>query len=68
MFITFLRFDNDVISLEMRPLIFVHLYTGTQTIQKLVVEYGMKRKYPKKYLTVDNVGREKFLARKSCFV
>ena len=52
----------------MRPLIFVHLYTRTQTIQKLVVEHGMESKYPKKYLTVDKVGREKFLARKSCFV
>ena len=67
-FITFLRFGNDVISLELRPLIFVHLYTRTQTIQKQVVEHGMKRQYPKKYLAVDKVGRKKFLARKSCLV
>ena len=46
----------------------MHLYTRTQTIQKQVVEHGMKRKYHKKYFTVDKVGREKFSARKSCFV
>ena len=46
----------------------MHLYKRTQTIRKQVVEHVMKRKYHKKYLTVDKVGREKFLARKSCFV
>ena len=41
MFITFLLFGNDVISLvlESRPLISVYLYTCTQPIQKQIVKY-----------------------------
>ena len=66
MFITFLLFGNDVISLESRSLIFVYLYTRTQSIRKEIVQYNMKSKYPEEYSTVDKVGREKLLARKSC--
>ena len=33
-FITFLLLGNDVISLESRPLIFVYLFTHTQSIRK----------------------------------
>ena len=68
MFITFLLPGNDVISLEWRPLIFVYLYARTQSIQKQIVKYDIKSKYPEKYSTVDKVGRERLLARKSCFV
>ena len=32
-------FCSDVISLESRPLIFVYLYTCTQSIQKQIVKY-----------------------------
>ena len=62
-FITFLLFGNDLISLESRPLIFVYLYTRTQ-----IIKYDVKSKYPEEQSTVDKVGREKRLARKSCFV
>ena len=68
MFITFLLSGNGVISLEWRPLIFVYLYVRTQSIQKQIVKYDIKSKYPEEYLTVDKVGIEKLLARKSCFV
>ena len=40
---------------------FIHTYS-------IIVEYDIKGKYPKKYSIVDKVGREKRLARKSCFV
>ena len=33
------------ISLEWMPLIFVYLYTRTQSIQKQMVEYDIKSKY-----------------------
>ena len=62
-FITFLLFGNDLISLESRPLIFVYLYTRSQ-----IVKYDVKSKYPEEHSTVDKVGREKLIARKSCFV
>ena len=68
MFITFLLSGNDIISLESRPLIFMYSYTRTQSIQKQIVKYDAKSKYPEEYSTVDKVGREKLLARKSCFV
>lgn len=59
MFIKFWPFGNDVISFASRPLIFVYLYTRTQSIQKLMVEYGIKSEYSEEYSTVDNkVGRE----------
>ena len=54
MFIKFWLFGNDVISFATRPLIFVYLYTRTQSIQKLMVEYGMKSEYSEEYSTVDN--------------
>ena len=40
---------------------FIHTYS-------ILVEYDIKGKYPKKYSIIDKVGREKLLARKSCFV
>ena len=68
MFITFSFFSNDVISDELRPLIFVNLYTGTQSIHKQINQYDMKNRHPEEYSTFDKVGREKLLARKSSFV
>ena len=68
MFITFLLSGNDVIFLKSRPLIFVYLYTCTQLIQKQIVKYNIKSKCPEEYSTVDKVGSEKLLTRKSCFV
>ena len=38
------------------------------SIQKKIVEYNIKSKYPEEYLTVDNVGSGKLLARKSYFM
>ena len=57
-----------LLALEWRPLIFVYLYVRTQSIQKQIVKYDIKSKYPEKYSTVDKVGRERLLERKSCFV
>ena len=68
MFITFLLFGNNIISVESRHLIFVYLCTRTQSIQKKIFEYDVKSKYPEEYSTVDKVGREKLLAVKSCFL
>ena len=51
-----------------RPLTFVYAYTRPQSIQKQIVECDIKSKYPEEYLTVDKVGRERLLARKSCFL
>ena len=42
MFIMFLLFGNDVISLELKPLIFMYLNTGAQSIQKQIVQYNIK--------------------------
>ena len=39
-----------------------------KSIQKQIVEYDIKSKYPEEYSTVDKVGSEKTLASKSCFV
>ena len=36
---------------------FVYLYTRTQSIQKQMVEYDIKSKYPAEYSTFDKVGR-----------
>ena len=36
---------------------FVYLYTRTQSIQKQMVEYDIKSKYPREYSTFDKVGR-----------
>ena len=56
MFITLKPFGNDVIiSLKSRPLTFVYLYTRTKSIQKQIVKYHKKGKYPE-YLTIDKVG------------
>ena len=41
--------------------VFVHAYSIT-------VEYDVRSKYSEKYSTVDKVGTEKLLAKKSCFV
>ena len=50
-----------------------HLPTHTKikwsvpkSIQKKIVEYDIKIKYPEEYSTVDKVGGEKPLASKSC--
>ena len=63
-------FGNDVISLDLGSLmIFVYLYTCTQSIQKQIVEYDIKsRKYTEEYSVVDEVGPEILLARKSFFM
>ena len=63
-------FGNDVISLDLGSLmIFVYLYTCTQSIQKQIVEYDIKsRKYTEEYWVVDEVGPEILLARKSFFM
>ena len=37
------------------------------SIQKQIVEYNIKSKYPEEYSIVDKVGSEKPLASKSCF-
>ena len=42
MFIMFLLFGNDVISLELKPLIFMYLNTRAQSIQKQIVQYNVK--------------------------
>lgn len=40
-------FGNDVIiSLKSRPLTFVYLYTRTKSVQKQIVKYNIKSKYP----------------------
>lgn len=44
------------------------LYRRTQSIQKHIVRYDVKSKCLEKYFTVDEVGHEKLLATKSCFV
>ena len=44
---------KDIISLESKPLIFMYLYTCTQSIQKKIVKYEIKSKYPEEYSTVD---------------
>ena len=53
----FLFSGNDVISLESRPLIFVYLYTCTQSIQKQIVKYDIKSKYPEEYSTIDKASK-----------
>ena len=67
MFITFLLFGNDVISLESRPLTFLYLYMRTQSLQKQIVEYDIKSKYPEEYSSVDKVGREKTFSEETLF-
>ena len=66
----FLLSGNGVISLilESRPLIFVYLYTCTQSIQKQLSNTIYKIKYPEEYLTVNKVGSQKLVTRKSCFM
>ena len=39
-----------------------------KSIQKQIVEYDIKSKCPEEYSTVDEVGSEKPVASKSCFV
>ena len=67
MFMAFLLFGNDVTSLKLKPLIFMYLHMHIQSIQKQIVEYNIKSKYPEEYLTVVK-GCEKLLARKFCFM
>ena len=63
-----IEITHPVISFESRPLIFVYLYLCTQSIQKEIVEYDIKSKYPEEYSTIDNVGQKKLLPKKSSFV
>ena len=37
----------------------MYLYTRTQSIQKQIVEYDIKSKYPEEYLNFNEVGRDK---------
>ena len=53
---------------QIEALNFMYLYMCMQLIQKQIVKYNMKSKYPEEYLTVDKVGSEKLLTRKSCFL
>ena len=46
----------------------MYLYTRTQSVQKQIVEYDIKSKYPREYLNFNKVERDKLSARKSCFV
>ena len=39
------------------------LYTHTQSIQKQIVEYNRKSKYPEEYSTVNKVGSENLFVR-----
>ena len=68
MFMAFLLFGNDVTSLKLKPLIFMYLHMHIESIQKQIVEYKIKSKYPEEYLTVVKEGCEKLLARKFCFM
>ena len=65
MFITFLLFGNNIISVESRHLIVVHTYLINS---EKIFEYDVKSKYSEEYSTVDKVGREKLSALKSCFL
>ena len=38
----------------------MYLYTCTQLIQKQIVKYSIKSKYPEEYSTVDKVGVKNF--------
>ena len=55
----FLLSGNDVISLKSRPLIFVYLFTCTQSIQKQIAKYDIKSKYmyPEEYSTIDKASK-----------
>ena len=64
MFITLLLFGNEVISLDFH--VFRYAYSINQ-FKKQNVKYDIKSKYPKEYSTVDKVGREKLLVKKSCY-
>ena len=68
MFMAFLLFGNDVTSLKLKPLIFMYLHMHIESIQKQIIEYKIKSKYPEEYLTVVKEGCEKLLARKFCFM
>ena len=46
----------------------MYLCTHTKSIQKQMVEYDIKSKYPEEYSTANKVGCGKLLARKSCFM
>ena len=61
MFITFLVPGNDVISLKLIFMNFIHAIS-------IIVEYDIKSNYPEEYSTIDKVGGEKLLVRKSCFM
>ena len=55
----FLLSGNDIISLKSRPLIFLYLYRHTQSIQKQIVEYNTKGKYPEQYTNINKVESKK---------
>ena len=62
--VTFLIYGNYVICLKSMPLNFhviiqVIFDMHTKSIQKQIVEYDIKIKYPEEYLTVDTGGSEK---------
>ena len=44
-----------------------HPWSVPKSIQKQIIEYNIKSKYPAEYSIVDKVGSEKPLASKSCF-
>ena len=70
--------DNDVISLESRPLnfrVFVHAHSlrpqtyFRSSLTRVLNQFRNKKsKYPEEYTTVDKVGSEKPLASKSYFI
>ena len=62
MLISFWLFSNGIIFPESRPLIFVYLYTRTQSTQIQSAKNDIKSKYPEKYSTVDKVGRQNIIA------
>ena len=43
-----------------------HPWSVPKSIQKQIIEYNIKSKYPAEYSIVDKVGSEKPLASKSC--
>ena len=65
MVITFLLFGSDG-NFEALDFLELYAYTRPQSIQKQIVECDIKSTYPEEYSTVDKVGRERLLARKSC--
>ena len=55
-------------NLQLQNVFLVVANMRIKSIQKQIVEYNIKSKYPEEYSTVDKVGSEKPLASKYCFV